>query len=171
MDAFALAARLVNAPPGRRDDGRMQGVLSMNDLLAALMSWAVQLSGYPAPDHLPQVMLVSHAQLVHAACADHECKVLGWFPPGDTIYLDQGLAPLDSTFSSSVVVHEMVHYLQQRSGRFEQAGAGADCDQVLAMEYQAYQVQRDFFEAYGVYQPVGVALHASANCTPAAMHP
>jgi hypothetical protein len=143
----------------------------MNDLLAALMSWAVTLSGYPAPDHMPQVVLVSHAELVHAACADHECKVLGWFPPGEKIYLDQRLEPLDSTYSSAIVVHEMVHYLQQSSGRFEHARERGDCDEVLAMEHQAYQVQRDFFGRYGVYQPVGVALHSTANCTPAALGP
>lgn len=143
----------------------------MNDLLAALMSWAVHLSGYPAPDHLPEVVLVSHAELVHAACADHECKVQGWFPPGERIYLDQRLAPLDSTYSSAVVVHEMVHYLQQRSGHFMRTRNTADCDQVMAMEHEAYQAQRDFFVSYGVYQPVGTALHATANCTPAAVSP
>lgn len=143
----------------------------MNDLLAALMSWAVTLSGYPAPDHLPDVVLVSHAELVHWACADHECKVLGWFPPGEKIYLDQRLEPLDSTYSSAVVVHEMVHYLQQRSGHFEHARDGSDCEGVMQMEHEAYQAQRDFFVRYGVYQPVGATLHATTNCTPAATSP
>ena len=143
----------------------------MNDLLAALMSWAVTLSGYPAPDHLPEVVLVSHAELVHAACADRECKVQGWFPPGERIYLDQRLAPLDSTYSSAVVVHEMVHYLQQRSGHVTHADGIADCDQVMAMEHEAYQAQRDFFTRYGDYLPVGTALHATANCTAAAVSP
>ncbi len=144
----------------------------MNDLLAVLMSWAVHLSGYPAPDHLPDIVLVSHAELVHAACADQECKVQGWFPPGERIYLDQRLAPLDSTYSSGVVVHEMVHYLQQRSGHFVRTRDGsADCDEVMAMEHEAYQAQRDFFVSYGDYQPVGTSLHATANCTPAAASP
>ena len=43
--------------------------------------------------------------------------------------------------------------------------------QVMAMEHEAYQAQRDFFMRYGDYQPVGTALHATANCTPAAVSP
>lgn len=143
----------------------------MNELLAALMSWAVTLSGYPAPDHLPEVVLVSHQYLVHAACRDQECKVLGWFPPGEKIFLDQRLEPLDSTYSSAVVIHEMVHYLQQNSARFGQTHARGDCTGLMDMEHEAYQVQRDFFLRYGVYQPVGTALHATADCTPAAAGP
>lgn len=139
----------------------------MNELLAALMSWAVTLSGYPAPDHLPEVVLVSHHELMHAACNDQDCQVLGWFPPGERIYLDDRLLPLDRTYSSAVVVHEMVHYLQQRSGHFPHARDG-DCQEILAMEYEAYQAQRDFFMRYGVYQPVGTALHASSGCSAAA---
>ena len=142
-----------------------------NDLLAALMSWAVHLSGYPPPDHMPEVMLVTHAELVHRACADQECRVLGWFPPGERIYLDKRLEPLDSTYSSGVIVHEMVHYLQQTSGRFARATTSGNCDEVLAMEFQAYQAQRDFFTQYGDYQPVGVSLHSTAKCTPAAVGP
>ena len=143
----------------------------MNDLLAALMSWAVHLTGYPAPDEMPEVVLVSHLELVHRACADQECKVLGWFPPGKRIYVDKRLEPLDSTYSSAVIVHEMVHYLQQNSGRFGKASATGDCQDVLAMEFQAYQAQRDFFTQYGDYMPVGVALHSTTQCTPAAVGP
>jgi hypothetical protein len=144
---------------------------SMNELLAALMSWAVTLSGYPAPTHMPEVVMVSHQDLMHAACSDQECKVLGWFPPGEKIFLDKRLEPLDGTYSSAVVIHEMVHYLQQNSGRFSHARDRADCADLMEMEHQAYQVQRDFFLQYGVYQPVGVALHATADCTPAATGP
>ena len=143
----------------------------MNDLLAALMSWTVTLSGYPAPAQMPEVLTVSHAELVHNACQDHECKVLGWFPPGQKIYLDERLLPLDSTFSSAIVIHEMVHYLQQSSPRFIHARDRADCAEIFEMEHQAYQVQREFFTQYGVYQPVGAALHATANCTPVANAP
>ncbi len=142
----------------------------MNDLLAVLMSWAVNLSGYPAPNQMPEVVMLSHAEMVHAACNDQECQVLGWFPPGQRIYLDDRLLPLDRTYSSAVVVHEMVHYLQQGSGRFVHAREG-DCEEIMAMEYQAYQVQRDFFTQYGVYQPIGTSLHASSGCSPAVKGP
>jgi hypothetical protein len=138
----------------------------MNELLAVLMSWAVTLSGYPPPAHMPEIVVVPHSELVKVACSGHECKVLGWFPPGRKIFLDERLLPLDSTYSSSVVVHEMVHYLQQESGKFS---APFSCEDAIKMEHEAYGAQREYFVRYGDYQPIGISMH-SAGCVPAAVH-
>ena len=128
----------------------------MNELFAILMSWAVLLSGHPAPANMPEMVRVSHAYLVKAACHGQECKVMGWFPPGDTIYLDERLDPDESLYAASVVVHEMVHYLQYQA----RGGRGfSDCESTIQLEREAYQAQRDFLLRYGVYQPVGVSLH------------
>jgi len=81
---------------------------------------------------------------------------MGWFPPGETIYLDERLDPEDSLYAASVVVHEMVHYLQYEA----RGGRGfSDCDSAIQLEREAYQAQRDFLLRYGVYQPVGASLH------------
>lgn len=128
----------------------------MHELYAILMSWAVTLSGLPAPEKMPEVTLVSHAELVKAACSGRECKVMGWFPPGETIHLDQRLNPQDNLLASSVVVHEMVHYLQHQAAARE---LPFDCAATIALERQAYGVQREFLLRYGVYQPVGVSMH------------
>lgn len=128
----------------------------MNELFAVLMSWAATLSGLPPPDTLPEVRTVSHRFLVDAACHGRECKVMGWFPPGERIYLDQRLDPENNLLASSVVVHEMVHYLQYlQRGR----SAQLDCHQIIELERQAYGVQREYLLRYGVYQPVGVSMH------------
>lgn len=128
----------------------------MNELYAILMSWAVLLSGHTAPARMPEMVPVSHAYLVQAACQGQECKVMGWFPPGQTIYLDERLDPEDSLYAASVVVHEMVHYLQYEA----RGGRGfSDCESTIQLEREAYQAQRDFLLRYGVYQPVGVSLH------------
>lgn len=131
----------------------------MDDLYAIFMSWAVTLSGYPAPAQLPEVVAVPHSYLVKAACNGRECKVMGWFPPGQRIYLDERLRPRDDLLASSVVVHEMVHYLQQES----RGGLAGSCADFIALEREAYQVQREFLHRYGVYQPVGVSMH-HAGC-------
>ncbi|HET9701635.1 MAG TPA: hypothetical protein VFP70_12000 [Burkholderiales bacterium] len=128
----------------------------MNELFSILMSWAVLLSGLPAPATMPEMVQVPHAYLVKAACNGQECKVMGWFPPGNTIFLDERLDPEDSLYAASVVVHEMVHYLQQEA----RGGKGfVDCESTIQLEREAYQAQRDFLLRYGVYQPVGVSLH------------
>lgn len=121
------------------------------------MSWAVTLSGYQAPAQMPEVRQVPHSFLTQAACKGVECRVLGWFPPGRTIYLDERLKPNDDLIASSILVHEMVHYLQ-----YQRKGAGErpfNCEETIGLEREAYQVQREFLLRYGVIQPVGVAMH------------
>lgn len=129
----------------------------MNELYSVLLSWAVTLSGYPMPDHPPKVISVSHAYLVDHACAGRECKVMGWFPPGRAIYVDDRLRPADSMLAASILVHEMVHHLQHEAGRIDPAKWS--CENALALEREAYGVQREFLRRYGVYQPVGASMH------------
>ena len=127
----------------------------MNELIAILMSWAVTLSGYSPPAAMPQILAVSPTYLQTAACNGGPCKVMGWFPPGNTIYLDQRLDPYDNLLASSVVVHEMVHYLQY----LKAGGLPPACEDVIALEREAYGVQREYLLRYGVYQPVGASMH------------
>lgn len=129
----------------------------MNELYAILLSWAVTLSGYPMPDQPAEVQTVSHAYLVEHACNGRECKVLGWFPPGRTIYVDNRLNPADSLLAASIVVHEMVHHLQHEAGRIDPAKW--NCENAIALEREAYAIQREFLLRYGVYQPVGLSMH------------
>ena len=152
----------------------------MNELYAILLSWAVTLSGYPMPDQPAEVKTVSHAYLVEHACNGRECKVLGWFPPGRTIYVDNRLNPADSLLAASIVVHEMVHHLQHEAGRIDPAKWS--CENAIALEREAYAIQREFLLRYGVYQPVGGSMHrvgceltrredSDPGSTPAAMAP
>lgn len=129
----------------------------MGELVSVLMSWAVQLSGYPAPAQLPEVVPVEHQWLIEQACAGKPCNVSGWLPPGERIYLDKRLDPVESTMDSSVLVHELVHYLQRESHRF-----GDDCTAAVDMEKEAYAVQRSYLAAYGRHAPMFIALHGLA---------
>lgn len=136
----------------------------MNELYAILMSWAITLSGYEAPAAHAAIVRVPHSYLVEKACNGHECKVMGWFPPGQSIFIDDRLQPRESLHASSVLVHEMVHYLQHISGRHSMPYS---CEQIIGLEREAYGVQREFLLRYGVYQPVGLSMH-SAGCELAA---
>jgi len=139
----------------------------MDDLFAILMSWAVALSGYVHPTTQPEIVMAPHSYLVAEACGGRECQVLGWYPPGHKIFLDDRLDPLNSTYASSIVVHEMVHFLQQESGRFEE---GFSCESALKREREAYAVQREFLLRSGAFQPVGASMH-SVGCEPTAPVP
>jgi hypothetical protein len=128
----------------------------MDELFAILMSWAVTLSGYPRPTTLPEIVMVPHNYLVAEACGGRECKVLGWYPPGQKIFLDERLDPAHNLYATSIVVHEMVHFLQQQSGHFE---LGFTCAQALEREREAYAVQGEFLLRSGAYQPIGASMH------------
>lgn len=132
----------------------------MDELLAILMSWAATLSGYSRPMTQPEIVKVPHSYLVAEACRGHECKVLGWYPPGPRIFLDNRLDPVTSLYASSIVVHELVHFLQQQSGRYEEDHS---CDSVIQREREAYAVQREFLLRSGAYQPIGASMH-SVGC-------
>ncbi|MBC5782237.1 hypothetical protein H8N03_04725 [Ramlibacter sp. USB13] len=136
----------------------------MTDLYATLLSWAVTLSGYPAPAEPPVVVPKPHAFFVEQACSGQPCKVLGWYAGGRNLYIDEALDPEGNLLASSIVVHEMVHYLQGVARGDDVLRGGAafsiapSCEQAVQWEHEAYAVQREYILRYGAYLPVGSAM-------------
>ena len=129
------------------------------DLVAVLFSWAMTLSGLHA-DVPPAVEARPHAFFVSQACAGHECKVYGWYAHERTVYIDDRLDPND-TLVSSIIIHEMVHFLQHERQVMDPGLAGVaysedgGCSAAIQLEVEAYGVQREFLRRYGDYRPVG----------------
>jgi hypothetical protein len=148
----------------------------MEALYAVLLSWAVTLSGYPAPKEEPVVVYATHAYFVENACGGKECRVYGWYAGGRNIYIDQELDPNASLLASSVIVHEMVHYLQglSRNGGAPAHGSAyrdrPTCADAIADEREAYGVQKEYLLRYGVFQPVGMSM-LSVGCDRDAAQP
>lgn len=144
----------------------------MSELYAALLSWAVTLSGYPAPVEPPVVVAKPHSFFVEQACHGRECKVLGWYAGGKNVYVDETLDAENSLFASSIVVHEMVHYLQGVARGDDSLRSGAafqvapSCEQSVQWEHEAYAVQREYILRYGAYLPVGASM-LHVHCEPA----
>ncbi len=112
--------------------------------LIAELLYAVQvLTGYPGPAEAPRVEFVPHLQLEQMAC-EGRCDIRGWYPGGSTIYLDDRLDPIDSVWDRSILVHEIVHYVQERAGAFGQLPT---CRRWLEREDQAYALQRQWLRA------------------------
>jgi len=107
---------------------------TMTELLIILLSWAVHLSGYPMPDVLPEIRFKPHAFFVEHACGGKECNVLGWYNDEGVIFIDDRRRDLNNGFTSSLLVHEFVHYLQP-----------ADMDG-CARQTEAYAVQNRYIE-------------------------
>jgi len=132
--------------------------LETAELIAVLLSWASSLSGYPYPDSRPQVEYREQEFFQQHACAEvKNCRVAAWYDNDGTIFLDTRLADLEDPMIRSVVVHELVHYLQDLSGEF---GTG-DCREQVQREQHAYAVQRTYLNriagrftaTYPIYAP------------------
>jgi hypothetical protein len=114
--------------------------VDMPTLLPILLSWAVTLSGYDAPAVMPEVRYEPHDFFVQHVCGGKECNAVGWYNDQDIVYIDQKYAQGEDSFATSLVVHELTHYLQHHSGHFD----SQSCPDSLTREREAYRVQNDY---------------------------
>ena len=123
----------------------------MKEWVLYVMTWASQLSGYPFPDNLPDVQWKSESWFSHRACKDHTpCPVFGLYEDRNVVFLREDLT--DSA-KDHIAVHELVHYLQHHSGRFD-LNSCLDTDK---REQEAFRVQSRFIaEARGGFTMFGI---------------
>jgi hypothetical protein len=110
-----------------------------------LMGWAVHLSGYPEPEQMPRLEYRVHEFFVNEVCGQRECRVVGWYNDSGIVYVDERLKESASGFAKSLVVHELVHYLQHQSGKYDTYS----CQDSLQREREAYSIQNDFLLQVG----------------------
>ena len=116
-------------------------VIELNSDTPTLLAWASQLSGYPVPETLPSIAYRPHAFFIKRVCGGTACKAVGWYNDQNIIYLDEKYQYEDQDdFANSLLLHELVHFLQHHSGRFD----SLSCDDSLAREREAYAVQNDY---------------------------
>jgi hypothetical protein len=112
-------------------------------LIAELLTVVQALTGYTGPAQAPVVELVAHVELQEMAC-EGTCEVRGWYAGGSTIYLDDRLDPENNMWDRGILVHEIVHYLQEQDGAF---GIVPTCRRWLEREEEAYAAQRQWLRA------------------------
>ena len=94
-------------------------------------------AGYPQPAQPPEVIFLPDVKLQQKACRG-ACVVYGWYPNGRIIYLDDRLKPAKDIWARSILMHELVHYVQQESGAF---GDQSPCEKWSSRERDAYKLQ------------------------------
>ncbi len=142
-DRITQLVRPVTFPP------QLIARLDLNEpeLVDALLDALPSLSRYPRPLQPPQLVYLPTAELRSRACTV-PCPVLAFYSGGREIYLDHSLNPLISLFDRSILLHEMVHYLQAQQvdemRALDAAGPRERCRIWYAREYEAYAVQQTF---------------------------
>jgi hypothetical protein len=132
-------------------------VLSEAELMPALVSALDQLSKYHRPVSLPEVIRVSHERIEAMVC-HAKCGALAAYRPGEGIYLDERLKPETELFDRSILLHELVHYVQDMS---DEHGDMRPCMRWYQREQEAYAIQKIFLFMTGSPTRVGYSAHKS----------
>lgn len=127
-----------------------------------LIAWAVHLSGYSAPEHAPDVQFEPHSFFVERVCGGKECTAVGWYNDQGIIYIDEQYRNDDSEFATSLIVHELVHYLQHQSGKYD----SKSCVDSVTREREAYHVQNEYIlkahASFSLIRPGPTSCHYQA---------
>ena len=118
---------------------------TMKAIVVSLLTWIGAHSNYAVPKDTPAVAMVSHDYLVALAC-DHDCPVMGVYPDQNVVYIDEALQIDTNVCAQSVLLHELVHYLQNRDGKFLNLPAPL---RSYSREHEAYAIQQKFLAANG----------------------
>ena len=129
----------------------------VGDILVVLMTWAALLAGYEYPEVMPQIRYADHSHFVEKLCegidTEKEPCVARAYYNDDVdavIYLNTKYWEINrewTPYQHSIIVHEMVHYLQDLSGKYD-GYEFWDEDRLCAArkerQVEAYQTQDKF---------------------------
>ena len=118
---------------------------TINTIVAGLLAWITAHSGYPMPDQTPVIALVPHAQVAKLAC-DEDCPALGVYPDDNVVYIDDALQIETNVCARSALLHELVHYLQDKNGQFLNV---APVLRSRLREHEAYGIQQVWLKENG----------------------
>jgi len=119
--------------------------INKEELIPLIFSTLQRLTRYPLPDQYPTVTYLSSDEQSKLAW-ESKCTVLGHYQGGLTVYLDDKLKPETNLFDRSVMLHEMVHYLQQLNlpESKSELAIHEKCVLGYTREREAYAVQEAF---------------------------
>jgi len=78
--------------------------------------------------------------------------VLATYQPGEGIFLNERLKPETNLFDRSVLLHELVHYVQELN---HERGDSRPCERWYYREIEAYAIQKSFLVMVGSSYRVG----------------
>lgn len=114
---------------------------AIQNLIVGLLLNASAISGYALPAQAPEVHLVP-AKQIHDRVCGKPCRARAFFAPGEGIFLDAALDLQLDFYDRSILVHELAHFLQHSSDRFE--SKKGVCARHSAEETEAYDIQNKY---------------------------
>jgi hypothetical protein len=111
---------------------------ALRDLIVELFTAIRLLTGYPVPDELPQIHRAPAHVLSQKICG-RPCPVKAFYHPEMGVYIDETLRIEDNAYERSILLHELVHYVQHTTGKF--SAVSGFCNRKSAEEMEAYKIQ------------------------------
>ena len=112
-------------------------------LVASLLVWVSQYTGYSIPGEPPRIRPMSHAQLADEVCGK-PCGIIAFTTPKGEILIDESLMIGRDPAATSILVHELTHFLQISSAA---SMAALTCEVWSEREREAYDVQYAWLHA------------------------
>tara|TARA_B100000131_G_scaffold282531_1_gene289808 strand:- start:68 stop:514 length:447 start_codon:yes stop_codon:yes gene_type:complete len=97
----------------------MEKFSNINELIVALLIWITSNSDYKNPQKDINVEFLKQSQLSELACK-RDCEILAYTPiePKYKIYLSDKLDPIDNICDRGILLHEIIHVLQEEQKKF-----------------------------------------------------
>jgi hypothetical protein len=112
-------------------------------------------TGYAIPGELPHITALSHDDLAQQVCG-RPCHVFGFTLPNGEILIDEALMIGNDPVATSILVHELTHYLQVKSDAHPQP---ATCQIWRDREREAFDVQARWLQdSSGSVQALSAAM-------------
>jgi hypothetical protein len=115
-------------------------------LLLELFQTIHSIAGYPVPSSLPEVHVLPLEQLQARVCA-WACPVKAFYLKGEGVFIEQSLNFCLDPKARSILLHELVHHVQNLSSRFDSLPS---CEAWYAREHEAYAIQNEYLRVEGV---------------------
>ena len=115
----------------------------VSSMVTELFATIHLLSGYPLPEHNPEISFVPLATMQQMICK-RACAVKAFYKPDQGVFIDEKIDVKDDIYSRSVLLHELVHHLQHVDGKFETLDT--PCHRWQAKEVEAYEIQHKYLK-------------------------
>ena len=122
-----------------------------------LLSDIEYISPYWASKSLPPITLVTQDEINRVVCKK-PCAVRAAYMPDRGVLLAESLDPINTPLDRSILLHELVHYLQEINNRYSEL---TPCKRWFQREHEAYAVQNQYLYKINANRHVGGMLEPS----------
>jgi len=134
---------------------------SLSSLMVELFTAIRLVSGYPAPESLPEIHRVPESEMQQRVCAGRPCRVKAFYHPEWGVYVNEDMDVVNDPFDRSILLHELVHHLQKTTGKFD--AMPSFCIRRNAQEMEAYEIQNRYLSEQQASRRA-VAMNWSGRC-------